>query len=174
MFGALLIFAAGLFAWTLLEYLIHGTLSHVFATPIASLHDVHHRDPHAVFTVRAWVPVTLVYLAGLAIFGAATGMIFLSGVVAGFIGYEAVHYRIHFARPGSRFEAHLRARHLAHHALAPNAYFGVTNAVWDRVFGSEPDAARMRELEASVANTPPLAGPTNLGKLWSFPGPRAG
>jgi len=163
-----IIFAAGLFAWTLVEYVIHGTLSHIFATPISPLHDVHHRDPHAIFTIGAWVPTALVWTAGIAIFGMSAGMIFYSGIVAGFIAYETVHYRIHFVRPSSAFEARIRARHLAHHFHAPDMCFGVTTPIWDRVFGSAPSIDRMSALEASVANVAPLTGPTNVRKLSHY------
>jgi sterol desaturase/sphingolipid hydroxylase (fatty acid hydroxylase superfamily) len=37
-----LIFAAGLLAWTLLEYVIHGLLSHRLRTFATALHAAHH------------------------------------------------------------------------------------------------------------------------------------
>jgi len=43
------IFAAGVFTWTLLEYVIHGVLGHAHRTFVTRLHEVHHRDPRAVF-----------------------------------------------------------------------------------------------------------------------------
>ena len=42
----------------------------------------------------------------------------------------------------------MRTRHLAHHLRSPNQIFGVTNRIWDRVFGSEPDDARLAEMRA--------------------------
>ncbi len=164
----LVIFGAGLFLWTLVEYVIHGFLSHRYTTFAMPLHDVHHRDPHAVFTVGAWIPVALLWAIGLGLFGASVGMIFFSGVVTGFIAYEAIHYRLHFTHPASDWEAWLRVHHLAHHYRASEACFGVTTAFWDRVFRSEPEPSRMRELSASVVDTPPLTGPSNAGKLLRF------
>lgn len=161
-------FGFGLFAWTLLEYVIHGPLSHLWATPVAPLHDVHHRDPHAVFTVGAWIPTAVIYLALLATFAIRPATVFLTGLVAGFAAYEWIHYRIHFARPASRFEARLRARHLAHHFSAPDACFGVSSALWDRAFGTEPAPARMRALEESVASIAPLTGRSNAHLALSF------
>jgi dihydroceramide fatty acyl 2-hydroxylase len=154
-------FALGVFAWTLVEYVIHGPLSHVWVRPLAPLHDVHHRDPHAVFTVGAWIPTVVIYAAVMTWFGIRPGTFFLTGLVAGFAVYEWIHYRIHFAKPASALEARLRARHLAHHFRAPDECFGVTSALWDRVFGSEPAPARMRELAASVADVAPLNGSSN-------------
>jgi sterol desaturase/sphingolipid hydroxylase (fatty acid hydroxylase superfamily) len=166
--GAIL-FAAGVFAWTLVEYVIHGVLSHRLRTFASPLHDVHHRDPRAVFTAGAWVPVALATVAGLGFFGLAPAMLFCLGVVAGFIGYEAIHYRIHFARPRSRWEAELRTRHLAHHLRTPGEIFGVTTALWDRAFGTQPAPPRMHELERAAADIAPLSGPSNWRRAFTMP-----
>ena len=64
-------------------------------------------------------------------------MVFYSGMVAGFALYEFVHYRVHFRTPHNRLEAYLRERHLVHHYRADDRCFGVTRAIWDRVFSSE-------------------------------------
>src|SRR5260370_4606784 len=135
-----------MFAWTLLEYVIHGVLGHAHRTFVTGLHEVHHRDPRAVFALGAWITVAIVLSAGWAIFGVAPAVIFLGGVAAGFAGYEFIHYRIHFARPSCAIEARLRARHLAHHFREPDAIFGVTTRLWDVVFGSEHVGARIRAL----------------------------
>jgi sterol desaturase/sphingolipid hydroxylase (fatty acid hydroxylase superfamily) len=165
--GAIL-FAAGVFIWTLVEYVIHGVLSHrlrSFATP---LHAAHHRDPHAVFTVGASIPVALATACGLWFFGLAPAMQFYLGLLCGFVAYEAIHYRIHFSAPRSGLEARLRARHLAHHMRAPKEIFGVTTALWDRVFGTEPAAPRMHELQDAVAGVAPLSGRSNWRRAFTL------
>jgi dihydroceramide fatty acyl 2-hydroxylase len=159
------VFVAGLFAWTLLEYVIHGVLGHAHRTFVTGLHQVHHRDPRAVFALGAWIPTALVLAGALAWFGVAPGVIFYGGIVCGFAVYEYVHYRIHFATPSSAVEAQLRARHLAHHLREPDAIFGVTTRIWDVVFGSEPAPERMRELAAVGARVAPLSGSSNLGRV---------
>jgi len=95
------------------------------------------------------------------IFGFSPGIIVFLGLVTGFICYEVLHYRIHFARPDNRFETYLRIRHLAHHSVMPDAIFGVTNALWDRVLGTEPAETRWQEMEREAARIPALTGPTN-------------
>ncbi|MGH7864123.1 MAG: sterol desaturase family protein [Candidatus Binataceae bacterium] len=167
-----LIFTAGLFAWTLLEYVIHGWLSHRWQTFAAPLHQVHHRDPRAVFTVGAWLPTAAVMLILAVWFGAAAGVVFSGGIVAGFAAYEALHYRFHFVRPATRWEARMRARHLAHHHYAPDAIFGVTTNWWDLAFGSEPAPPVIHELTGRAANISPLHGRTNV-YLLATPGRRA-
>jgi len=160
-----LIFAAGLFAWTLVEYVIHGVLGHTHRTFVTPLHDVHHSDPRAVFALGAWIPTAVVLAGALAWFGLAPGVIFYGGIVGGFAAYEYLHYRIHFASPSCAVEARLRARHLAHHTREPDAIFGVTTRIWDVVFGTEPAPERMRELAVAGARVAPLAGSSNLGRV---------
>jgi len=158
----LAMFVLGVFVWTFLEYAIHGFLSHIFVTFATPFHAGHHRNPHMVFTAGAWMPTAIVSALIFGIFGMTPATTIWLGVVAGFLGYEFLHYRIHFARPICALENRMRTRHLAHHLRAPAQIFGVTNSIWDRALGTEPDDARLAELRASVAMTPPLTGPSNL------------
>jgi len=164
-------FVLGLFAWTFLEYVIHGVLSHIFTTFATPLHNEHHRDPHAVFTVGAWLPTALISILVFGIFGLTPATTIWLGVVAGFLSYEFLHYRMHFVRPICALEDRMRTRHLAHHFREPTAIFGVTNSIWDRALGSEPDDARLAAMRASVAHTQPLLGPSNFRLImrpWFF------
>ena len=163
MWRDLIIFAAGLFGWTLVEYVIHGVLGHQHRTFVTPLHDVHHRDPRAVFAMHAYIPTAVAFAVLWAIFGFAPGVIFFAGILGGFAVYELVHYRIHFAEPACAIEARLRRRHLAHHLAEPDAIFGVTTRLWDVVFSTEPTAERMRELDSIGARVAPLSGSSNLG-----------
>jgi len=156
---------AGVFGWTFLEYLIHGWLSHTFHTFAMRLHAVHHRDAHAVFTVRAWIPIAVVWMMMAVLFGWTPGVILFSGAALGFVGYEAIHYRIHFCHPRGPIETFLRSRHLVHHEYYPNRCLGVTSALWDLAFGTEPMGTAMTERCESLRSRPPLTGRTNLYKL---------
>src|SRR5260370_21250983 len=97
-------FVAGVLAWTFLEYVIHAWLSHTFKTFATPFHDVHHKDPHRVFTIRAWIPVAVTWVGGLVFFGRSTGMIFFTRAVVGFIAYQTGHYPIHFRAPRTVFQ----------------------------------------------------------------------
>jgi hypothetical protein len=164
---AFAIFVLGLLAWTFIEYGIHGWLSHTFSTFVTPIHDVHHRDPHAIFTIGAWLPIAILWTAGIALLRFDSGMIFFTGTVTGFIAYETIHYRIHFSRPSWAIEKRLRVRHLMHHHGAPQNYFGVTSPLWDLIFVTEPRNS-IDQLRASVAATAPLTGRTNVRLLFSF------
>lgn len=163
-----LLFVGGVLAWTFVEYAIHGWLGHRFRTFATPLHAVHHQDPHAVFTVGAWIPVSAVTLAAVAIFHSSAAVYAFYGLVAGFVLYEVIHYRIHFAHPSNRFEERLRGRHLAHHLRVPDAIFGVTTPLWDRAFGTEPAADELRRIERAAATLPPLGGESNWRRAFTF------
>jgi sterol desaturase/sphingolipid hydroxylase (fatty acid hydroxylase superfamily) len=168
MLSVIVAFGAGLFAWTLLEYAIHGWLGHRFRTFVTPIHGKHHRNPHAVFAMRAWVPSAVPLGILYAILGWSAPTIFYSGIICGFVTYEAVHYRVHFASRLTRWESGLRVHHLAHHMAKPERCFGVTTRLWDRVFGTAwkiPDPVRQ-----AIGQVPPLTGPSNLVYRLRFVG----
>ncbi len=160
-------FTAGLLSWTLLEYLIHGVLGHLYNTFVTPLHAVHHRDPRAVFAIGAWIPSLAVMALLLAVFGLAAEVLFYLGLLCGFFAYEIEHYRLHFAHRLLRFERRLRERHLVHHLRRSTMCLGVVSDLWDRIFGTEPDSQELAALCASVRNIAPLGGPSNLALLLS-------
>jgi sterol desaturase/sphingolipid hydroxylase (fatty acid hydroxylase superfamily) len=164
MLMAIAMFCLGLAAWSLLEYAVHGWLGHVFPTFVAPIHDVHHRDPAAVFAIGVWVPLMLLWIVTLVSLGWHPGAVFISGIVVGFAFYEVIHYRIHFSRPLSKLESTLRARHLYHHLINPNSCFGVTSPLWDIIFGTDDTAARNIEMFDRVE---PLTGISNLVTMFN-------
>lgn len=158
--------AAGLLAWPAVEYAVHGILCHRLKGPAARLHATHHRDPRKVFTpLGVWIPTSaLLALVASALVGPALGLGFTAGLVACFLRYEHRHWRFHFRAPRSAREARLRAHHLAHHRVDPNAYHGVTTVLVDRAMGTLPadhDAAYARG-----AATAPLPGRSNFGRIF--------
>ena len=129
------------------------------------MHWGHHRDPRAVFTSPiAWIPVALAVGAVAVGLAGSAGLAFTLGVLAGFARYERIHWRLHFRAPRTPREARLRAHHLAHHFRNHRAYHGVTTHRWDRWLGTLP-AEHERDY-ASVADLPPLEGPSNWGRTW--------
>jgi hypothetical protein len=49
------IFVLGLLAWTFIEYLIHGWLSHTSSTFVRAIYDVTHPHTHAIFSIGVLV-----------------------------------------------------------------------------------------------------------------------
>lgn len=161
-------FISGLLAWTFVEYVIHAWLSHTFKTFATAFHNGHHRDPRCVFATRTWIPLAVIWTTVWAIWGFAPGVVFFSGILAGFAAYECVHYRIHFVTPSNPLESWLRTRHLIHHRHAAMRGFGVTTSMWDLIFGSDLSLAKDWVYAEEAERTPALTGPTNLHKILRF------
>lgn len=157
----------GWFAWTLIEYTIHGPLSHRWKTLVSPLHWTHHKNPRNVFTSPlAAAPVAgLLFAIGQAVAGPLAAGVFVAAVAAGFIRYERTHWRIHFRMPRNSSERTLRSHHLAHHFANPHAYWGVTTRFWDRVFGTLPET--WKDDYAKFENAAPLTGHSNLLAVWN-------
>ncbi len=161
-------FAAGLLGWTLLEYVIHGVMAHLHHTFVTPLHAVHHRDPRAVFAIGAWPAAAALGVMLATASATAPWAMFYYGLLCGFIAYEIIHYRLHFARALTPYEERLRRRHLVHHLRRPRMCLGVVTAFWDGVFGTEPGVEEMTALCDSVGEIGPLTGFSNLHQLVRY------
>lgn len=158
---------AGFVFWGLLEYTIHGLLSHHWKTFVSPLHLNHHRNPRNVFTSPiAVVPVTLLLFgATMLVMSPLQASFFVSGAFAGFCRYEWMHWRFHFREPRSKRERLLRSHHLAHHFCNSRVYHGVSTRLWDRIFGTLPGC--WREDYARFEDRAPLTGKSNFTEIWN-------
>jgi sterol desaturase/sphingolipid hydroxylase (fatty acid hydroxylase superfamily) len=148
---------AGAGSWTFVEYLLHRFVFHRMPL-IADLHHAHHAAPRAYLGTPTWA--SLLILAGvfflpmwrLLSLNIALGAI--SGLITGWLWYGIVHHVIHHRRP-RRLATALKAashRHLLHHSPFVSGNFGVTTALWDRVFGTHvPPGARAVSVVAQRA-----------------------
>lgn len=144
-------FAAGLVAWTLVEYGLHR-LMHVrtpwrrFRNFQEFAHLRHHREPddlpRSLVTLRGSIPLSLLFfgLALLVFRSLVPAVLFHAGLTAGYVFYEFVHFATHarWRIPGLDW---LQRYHALHHARQWNRTFGVTCPVWDYVFGTAPRAS---------------------------------
>jgi sterol desaturase/sphingolipid hydroxylase (fatty acid hydroxylase superfamily) len=132
--------AAGLFAWTFVEYWTHRVIfHHVFHDG----HELHHKQPSGYVAAPVWL-TGLVHLGLAAAFtrGGDVGLGAFAGIEAGYWAYIAVHDRMHHTktRPdtsrwfGRRWKLHT----LHHHGIEAN--FGVITSLWDHVFRTHLDA----------------------------------
>ena len=140
------LFPLGLFAWTLIEYGLHRFVFHVeiantrLRRLVNSSHMEHHAEPRSaehllVKTGYGMAVSGLLYGIALAVtqnWVDAAGI--MSGIWAGFLYYEFVHYRVHLTIGNSPLMAYQRRTHFHHHFRDSGSCFGVTTPLWDYVF----------------------------------------
>ena len=138
------LFVAGVFLWTLFEYILHRFSFHFVPrgrlTAIGAylIHGVHHAYPE---DHRRWVtppalslPIAAaLYFAFRIIFGPYVNPIG-SGVALGYLLYDLTHWIIHRAPLTSKYGRFLRTYHMQHHYSTPERRFGVSTPFWDYVF----------------------------------------
>jgi sterol desaturase/sphingolipid hydroxylase (fatty acid hydroxylase superfamily) len=118
------LFAGGVVALTLAEYLVHRFVLHGFA-PIG--HRQHHAHPDgAVLTIfwQIWICFALVYLIA--------GGAFVAGALVAYAWYLFVHHCAHHGP--DKLPLPLLKHHQSHHRFASRNY-GVSTTLWDHVFG---------------------------------------
>lgn len=145
-FGALL-FVAGLFIWTITEYVLHRYVFHYEPTSAAGkyihfmMHGVHHDYPND--SKRLVMPPSLsIPLASLffglyyMILGSTYVYPFLGGFLVGYMLYDEIHYATHHAPLKNGIWQKLKHHHVLHHYHDPEKGFGVSSPAWDYVFGT--------------------------------------
>lgn len=136
-----LLFLAAVAAWTLAEYLVHRFVLHG-TLRMGEMHEVHHRDHHALVGISPVmiVPACLALLLAplWCIVGPAFAVSLTAGWLFGYFWCVTAHHLAHHrpARPGALLFA-LKRRHALHHQVTRQGNFGVTSGLWDRVFGTD-------------------------------------
>jgi dihydroceramide fatty acyl 2-hydroxylase len=137
--------AGGYVFWTLVEYWGHRFLFHLRmpgrlgARLHFLIHGVHHDFPNdrwrLVMPPLLSLPILLLGFSVLRLFcGPILVLPVFSGFVAGYLGYDMVHYHLHHALPRTAFGRMLRKRHMLHHFRNETVFFGVSAPWWDHVF----------------------------------------
>lgn len=130
---------AGLAVWSLAEYLIHRFAFH-HAPVLKPIHMAHHDAPRDLNGTPTVITVIvfylLVYLPLTEALGDHLAVAATAGVMLGYLAYVAVHYVVHHLGSGGspRLRKLIKLHAVHHHDTKHN--FGVTTAIWDRVFGT--------------------------------------
>lgn len=147
-------FVVGLFVWTFLEYTLHRFVFHFRPrTPWQErasflFHGVHHAQPMCktrlvmppvVSITGALILYAILYVIIGTLLNAPQWMYaLLSGIAAGYLTYDMLHYSTHHFKIKWKVWQFLRQHHMRHHAQTPNMRFGVSSPLWDYVFGTMP------------------------------------
>ena len=146
------LFTVGLFFWTFAEYMLHRYVFHWVTEAKWSqrfhfiMHGSHHQYPRD--KERLLMPPVPGILMGSVLFGLFYVVFwvfgapkltfgFFPGFFTGYLLYSFVHRATHVMRPPKRFKK-LWMHHSLHHYRYPDKAFGVSNTLWDRVFGTMP------------------------------------
>ena len=152
--AVLLLTSLGFMSWGMLEYGLHRFLFHLdvrsefWRRLIYLAHLSHHDNPQAADKLfsNLWlsVPVAAIYfLLAWSLLGKWETAVYLwSGLVAGYLVYEWVHYQAHHGRPRFALLRYLKKYHLLHHHKTPNLRFGVTSPAFDYLLGTFRSASR--------------------------------
>lgn len=72
-----------------------------------------------------------------ALFSADVREMVFAGTLVGYVWYDVCHYYIHHSKTHFPFTQYLKEYHIYHHYRTPLLGFGVSNTLWDIVFGTE-------------------------------------
>lgn len=138
------LYGAGLFAWTIAEYIMHRFVFHW--QPPGKLgekihfwiHGVHHEYPNDSRRL-VMPPLLSLPLAALHyyFFSAILGTYlppFFAGFLTGYLLYDMLHYAIHHASIQHHVFQELKKHHMMHHFQDPHRGYGVSSKFWDIVF----------------------------------------
>ena len=143
----------GFLWWTLSEYYLHRFFFHSEDSWLPNhpkvlafhfmLHGIHHAFPmdrlklvfpplpgFAVHFFLVIIPMSYIVPKPY-IYSVAAGELF------GYVLYDMIHYYLHHATPKDVYFKDLKRYHMLHHYKQGTIGFGVSNKLWDFVFGSE-------------------------------------
>ena len=143
----LFLIPTGALTWTFFEYILHRFALHYIKENEwvkrwhHFVHGKHHTIPRDLTFVTASPIVTILpalsfFVVFYLILGSHLVWPFFAGFGFGYMLYEYTHHAIHkYPRP-PKIVKPLWENHLIHHYKHPDKRFGVTNTIWDRVFGT--------------------------------------
>jgi dihydroceramide fatty acyl 2-hydroxylase len=136
--SGLMLLAAGLTVWTLLEYLLHRFMLHG-VEPFRRWHLQHHLHPDVPMRTPILFSLTLVLALAIlpALLSADMGFAapFSCGLILGHLLQEVVHHRLHksLLPSGNWIKARWR-HHDFHHHHDEHSNYGTLTGFWDGIF----------------------------------------
>ncbi|MBT1687955.1 sterol desaturase family protein [Dawidia soli] len=139
---------AGLLVWTLTEYVMHRFVFHFEPKSAVGkrlhflFHGVHHDYPNDAMRLVLPPSVSIPLATGFyflfhALLPAAYMDGFFATFLAGYLVYDISHYALHHSKFNNRFWKQLKHHHMQHHYADPTKGYGVSSALWDKIFRSD-------------------------------------
>jgi sterol desaturase/sphingolipid hydroxylase (fatty acid hydroxylase superfamily) len=138
-------YIAGVFIWTLTEYVLHRFVFHAhFPGKLGArisfiVHGVHHDYPkdskRLVMVPTISIPLAVIFYALFYwIFGPVYCAPSFAGLLTGYLIYDMTHYAIHHYNTKSPFWLSLKQHHSIHHYSESDRGYGVSTKLWDHIF----------------------------------------
>lgn len=145
---ATLLFFAGWFVFTWVEYNAHRYIFHMPTyTKLRSkiqytIHGVHHEYPRdkdrlAMPPILSVSIATILLLVLRVVLGDFV-FAFLPGFLVGYSVYLGIHYSVHAFPPPRNFFKILWVNHSIHHYKDDHSVYGVSSPLWDYIYGTMP------------------------------------
>lgn len=138
----------GLLFWTLTEYILHRFVFHF--EPKSKwgrrlhfiFHGVHHDYPNdalrLVMPPSVSIPLaTGFYFLFVAVLPVQYVPGFFAAFMSGYLFYDISHYAMHHFTFKSPFWKKLKQHHMLHHYTDATKGYGVSSALWDKIFRSD-------------------------------------
>lgn len=154
------LFLLGMFVWSLTEYIMHRFVFHHHAESDWGkrisyvMHGNHHEFPRD--KERLFMPPVPSIILASAFFGTfylimgQNAFSFFPGFMLGYLLYGTMHYAIHAWNPPFKWMKGLWRNHHLHHYKDTDMGFGVSNTLWDHVFGTMFDLKKEKEDKEKV------------------------
>jgi sterol desaturase/sphingolipid hydroxylase (fatty acid hydroxylase superfamily) len=138
----------GLLAWTLTEYIMHRFVFHFEPKSAVGkrlhflFHGVHHDYPNDAMRLVLPPSISIPLATGFYfLFHALLPVTYMDGFFAifltGYLVYDISHYALHHSKFNNRFWKKLKHHHMQHHYADPTKGYGVSSALWDKIFRSD-------------------------------------
>lgn len=144
----LLFFLVGLAVWTITEYVLHRFVFHwelpgkIGQRIHFIFHGVHHDYPsdrlRLVMPPSVSIPLAaLFYWLFSLMLSDGKLYAFFPGFILGYLFYDITHYAIHHFNFKSSIWKKIKQHHMLHHYADPHKGYGVSSALWDKVFQTD-------------------------------------
>ena len=140
------LYAVAFLLWTLAEYTLHRFVFHFHPSSATGkrimflIHGVHHDYPNdskrLVMPPMLSIIISVPFIALFYYTMNPYHYIFFAGFASGYLVYDMMHYALHHANVNWPFFKRLKEHHMLHHYQEPDLGFGVSNTLWDSIFGT--------------------------------------
>ena len=150
-------FLVGIIVWSFTEYTMHRFVFHFspenpgprLERIIYLFHGIHHHQPQCktrlVMPPVVSIPLAIGFwflfkLVFISVLGAPAWLhpVF-GGFIAGYIGYDLIHYATHHLPMEWGPLKYVKRYHMQHHFKTPDQRYGVSTPAWDVVFHTKPE-----------------------------------